>query len=91
MLRRIARGLLLAGVRGTIGAGGWRPLGLTLCDSRAAVCHQALQFVVLALQISDLMLERFTRRLPLLLLRGVHDRRALFLKLQLLLELRDQT
>ena len=38
------------------------------------------------MQIGNLVLERVTRRLPLLLLRDVCDRRALLLKLQLLRE-----
>lgn len=85
MLQRVAHGRLLAGVWG------WLPLGLALCDSRPAVRHQALQFIILALQIGDLALERVTRSLPLLLLCDIRDRRTLLLKLQLLLELRDQT
>ena len=70
MLQRVARGRLLAGVWG------WLPLGLALCDSRPAVRHQALQFIVLALQIGDLALERVTRSLPLLLLCDIRDRRT---------------
>jgi hypothetical protein len=91
LVERVARGLLLAGVRGAVGASGWRAIGLALRDSRPTVCHQALHFVVLAMQIGNLVPERVTRRLPLLLLRDVCDRRALLLKLQLLLELRDQS
>ena len=54
------------------------------------VCGElALKFVVLSLQIGDLVIESVTRRMPLLLLRNVRGRRGLHLKFQLLLEQRD--
>ena len=89
MLGRVARNL--TGVWGSILASCRRTFGRRLRDSRPAVRHQALQLVVLSLQIGDLVLECVTRRLPLLLLCDVGDGRGLHLKLQLLPELRDQS